>query len=89
MNLKLYQDENIRIETPHSGIFTEVRYVGYETLAVDLYGFQGYIEIRKRNDNIRVFHFPQKFYKKECDFGFWEDAEIVFSYNKNGKDKGE
>ncbi len=88
MHLKIYKDESIRVETPHSDteIFVDVRQVGYQSLAVDFYGFQGYIEIRKKENHVRVFQFPKKSYKKECDFGWWEDAEVIFSYNENGKD---
>jgi hypothetical protein len=59
-----------------------VNSVGYESMAIDLFGSFSYIEIRQKENKIRVFSFQKKSYKKECDFGWWEDAEVVYAMNK-------
>jgi len=83
MNLKLNSKDSLRITGDHKGNnFIDVGSVGYESLAVDLFGHFHYIEIRKKEDKIRVFTFPKKSYKKECDFGWWEDAEVVYALNE-------
>ena len=41
-----------------------------------------YIEIRKKDNQVAMFVFPKKGYKKEIDFGYWEDAEVVYSINE-------
>ena len=84
MDIRLFQKQGVRLKTHHS--FVDVKYIGYESLAIDMH-FQEYIEIRKKEGHLRIFQFPKKSYKKECEFGYWEDAEVVFSYNLNGKDK--
>ena len=88
MDLNLYAKQRVRVKTSH-GPFLDLEHVGYESLAIDMYSFQGYIEIRKKGTHLRIFQFPKKSYKKECDFGYWEDGEVVFSYNEHGKDKDE
>jgi hypothetical protein len=85
MHVEINKSEKIRVET-YSGPFIDVTHVGYESLAVDIYGFLGYVELRKKDKRLRLFQFPEKSYKKDCDFEWWEDAEIVFSYNEKGKD---
>jgi hypothetical protein len=88
MHLKLYQDDSIRCSVDHrENTFTDIRRVGFDSLAIDLYGMCGYVELRLKDGNIRIFQFPRKSYKKECDFGYWSDAEVVYSYNRDGKDK--
>ena len=88
MNLRLQHKESIRIVGDcKENNFIDVSGVGYESLAIDLFGTFQYIEIRKKETQLRVFTFIKKSYKKECDFGWWEDAEVVYSLNLNGKDE--
>ncbi len=86
MELELHQDQKIRVKT-FAGPYIDIRHIGYQSLSVALHGQCGYIEVRKKDREINVFQFPKKAYKKEYDFGWWEDAEVVFSYNEKGKDK--
>jgi hypothetical protein len=86
MDIQLQGKESIRVKT-YSGPFIDIRHIDYESLAVDLYAFQGYIELRQKDRQFRLFQFPKKSYKKDHDFGWWKDAEVIFSYNENGKDK--
>src|SRR3990167_7785937 len=41
-----------------------------------------YIEIRKKSTQIAMFIFPKKSLKNQYDFGWWSDAEIVYSINE-------
>ena len=86
MVMELQNKDKIRIKT-YSGSFMDIFHINPESLAVDLYAFQGYIELRKKDRVFRLFQFPKKSYKKDHDFGWWEDAEVVFSHNENGKDE--
>ncbi len=84
--MQLDSTDKIRIKT-YSGPFIDVRHVAYESLAVDMYRFQGYMEMLKKDGCFRLFQFPKKSRKKDYDFGWWKDAEVVFSYNEQGKDQ--
>jgi len=86
MDLRIRRDDSVRVVGDFDGSnFMDIRSVGYESLAVDFYGHFNYIEIREKEDKVRVFSFPKKSLKKECDFGWWEDAEVVFALNKRIK----
>ena len=83
MDLRIRQDDNLRIYADHKQQnFIDVHQVGYEGMAIDLFTSFQYIEIRKKNTQLRVFTFTKKSMKKECDFGWWDDAEVVFSINE-------
>jgi len=83
MELRIRQNDNIRVIGDHEGgNFIDLYSVGYEALAVDLFSHFQYVEIRKKEDKLRVFAFKKKAHKKECIFGWWEDAEVVFAQNE-------
>ena len=83
MNLKLYHGYKLRIVGDFEDQnFIDIEGVGYESLAIGLFKSFHYIEIREKESMIRVFTFPKKSLKKECDFGWWADAEVVFSRNE-------
>ena len=88
MDIKLSQDDTFRIYADNKGNnFIDVLQFGYDAMAVDMFTNFQYIEIRKKHDIIRVFSFKKKSHKKECDFGWWEDAEVVFSINEQTVNK--
>ena len=83
MQIKLQPDDTFRVVTGYKETnFIDIRSTGFETIAVDLFSLFQYIEIRKLKYNLRVFLFKKKADKKECDFGEWEDAEVVFAQNE-------
>ena len=83
METRIRKDDRLRIVGDFKGNnFIDIRQVGYESIAVDLHASFNYIEIRRKEQQIRVFTFPKKSLKKECDFGWWEDAEVVYSVNE-------
>jgi hypothetical protein len=84
MEIELYADERVRVKT--SKTLIDVQRIGYDSLGINLSSFEAYIEIRKKGGELKVFQFPKRSYKKENEFGYWKDAEVVFSYNRNGKD---
>ena len=88
MRIKLDNKDKIRIVGDNKELnFIDTQVVGYESLAIDLYTSFYYIEIRKKESQIRVFTFPKKSYKKECDFGWWEDAEVIYALNEQTTNK--
>lgn len=89
MDLTIRPKDNIRLISDCSDgkLFTDVRFQEYGVFGIELYEQCGYIEIRKKQRQIKVFQFLRKSHKKEFNFDWWEDAEIVFTYNGNGKDK--
>ena len=83
MDIKIRQDDSLRIHCDHEERnFIDVQKVGYDSMCVDMFPTFHYIEVREKENRVRIFNFPKKSYKKECDFGWWEDAEVVFSINK-------
>ena len=80
METKLESKDNLRISIDNS-IFIDVERFNHEILTTDFYRFHK-IEIRKKADNIRVFTFKDEEHFKEFDFGFWNDAEIIYKSEK-------
>ena len=83
MNIKLRESDRFRLSVDHDNDnFIDINHVGYEALAVDFYLHFQYIEIRRKKDQIRVFSFKKKSHKKECDFGWWKDADVIMAINE-------
>lgn len=83
MRIKLNNGDRFRVVADHKeNNFIDVGVVGYESLAIDLFASFHYIEVRKKDQQVRVFTFPKKSYKKECDFGWWADAEVILAINE-------
>ncbi len=82
MKVRLYNGDDIRVTCDHSEKnFIDIRRQEWEAMSVDAYPSMQYIEIRKKNDQLRIYFFKKKSDKKECLFGWWEDSEVVFSIN--------
>ena len=62
MEIKLQTDDKFRIVADHKeNNFIRVSQFGYEAMAIDLHVAFQYIEIRKKQDQVRVFSFKKKF----------------------------
>ena len=84
MEIKLQAEDRFRVNGGYSDLsnFIDIAKAGYSGISVNLFtGFQ-YIEIRKKDDQLKIFTFPKKSHKKEYDFGHWKDAEVIFSVNE-------
>lgn len=82
MNIKLNYKDQFRISTNQEQNFLDIRGLDHEAgIAVDSYPRFHYIEIREKLSGIRTFYFQTKRHKREYNFGWWEDAEVVFSRN--------
>ena len=84
MEIKLQAEDRFRVDGGYSDLsnFIDIAKAGYSGISVNLFtGFQ-YVEIRKKDDQLKIFTFPKKSHKKEYDFGHWEDAEVIFSMNE-------
>ena len=83
MELRVYQSDSIRVVSDHAKQnFVDIRTMGSEEIIVDTYERFHYIEIRRKEGVQRVFLFKKKSDKKDYDFGFFEDAEVVYSCNE-------
>ncbi len=81
MDIKIRKDERFRVEGGGNN-FIDVNGIGFESLCLDLYVSFQYIEVRRKDNQIRVYTFPKKSYKKSHDFGWWKDAEVIFAVNE-------
>ena len=82
METKLNYCDSFRVRTGREDNFIDVSGADNEScLTIDLFPRFNYIEIREKNGSMRVFSFEKKSHKKEHDFGWWIDAEVVFSSN--------
>lgn len=84
MEVKLQSKDTFRVNGDYSNCcnFIDISKEGFSGIGMCLFTSFQYIEIRKKKDMIKVFTFPKKSHKKEHDFGYWEDAEIVFTLNE-------
>ena len=84
MEIKLQGEDRFRINGGYCDYsnFIDISKAGYSGICTTLFsGFQ-YIEIRKKDDQLRIYTFPKKSHKKDYDFSNWVDAEVVFSLNE-------
>ena len=84
MEIKLQSEDGFRVDGGYANLsnFIDIAKAGYSGISVNLFtGFQ-YVEIRKKDDQLKIFTFPKKSHKKEYDFANWDDAEVVFSMNE-------
>ena len=84
MKIKLNQNDNLTIETgSNDENWVTVASGKWEScLAVGFLKSNQYLEIRKKQELTNCFFFENKRAKKEFDFGWWSDAEIIFSLNE-------
>ncbi len=82
METKFNHCDRMRIRTGYKENFIDISGADNEAcLTVDLYPHFQYIEMRAKKGQMRLFTFDNKRWKKEYDFGWWADAEVVFSRN--------
>lgn len=85
MELKLNSSENIRLITGSNkyGNFIDCSAEYQESaLSVSFLCSQTYMEIRRKANQVKTFYFESKRHKKEFNFGYWEYAEIIFTFNE-------
>lgn len=83
---KLHGTDRFRVSTNQGDNFIDVGGLEWEMgITIDTYPHFHYIEIREKDNQIRMFCFKNKGVKKDLDLGFWSDAKVVFSVNKVGK----
>ena len=90
MEIKLHSPDSLRVEATISGVtgnFIDLSTDGLTNVAIDLYPSFYYIEIRQKDGFLKLFTFPKKSMKKCYDFGYWDDAEVVFSNNTQTHNK--
>ena len=83
-NFRLDQFERIRIFGDwKSDLFIDVSSLTDQiAMGIELYPSMQYIEIRRKHGVFMLFVFREKSDKKHYNFGFWEDAKVIFSSNK-------
>jgi hypothetical protein len=82
MNIKLNSKDRFRVYADYEeNNFIDIAQEEYESMSVNAFTSFQYIEIRKKEGQLRIYFFKKKSHKKECQFGWWEDAEVVFALN--------
>jgi len=83
MNLRLYDKDRIRIDADHDGdMFIDISQDHYEGISIDIYSHFCMGEIRCKRGILKMFIFKGPEYRADYDFGYWADAEIVYSFEK-------
>lgn len=83
MEIKLNAKDNIRVKTNYSdNIFIDVD-SGKEEMFLGVTSLisNQYVEVRKKDNLIKIFYFKKKSHKKYSELGWWDDAEVIFSNN--------
>lgn len=82
MDVKLNDKESVRVRSSSKDLFIDLRGELWGTvLTADIRTSFSYIEIRKKDRDIRVFLFENKTDIEDYDFCIFKDAEILFSCN--------
>ena len=83
MELRLNSEQRVRITTGSSKKnFIDITSGKWEqALSVSFLCSQTYFEVRKKEGQINSFYFESKRHKKDFDFGWWSDAEVLFANN--------
>lgn len=89
MNIKLDYEDSFRIYgDSEKNNFIDISQENFEGIGIGLFPYFHYIEIRKhKNGNLKMFCFKKKSHKKDCDFGSYQDAEVIFSLNETNYNK--
>lgn len=81
MDIKLTPKERCRIHSSFScDNFIDITSENH-IISLEAYPRNHYIEIRKKEGYTRMYFFKKKSYKEGYDFGYWDDAEVVFALN--------
>ena len=84
MELRLNPSDRIRITTGSQRLSKFIDAASEKAeiaLSVSFLCSQTYFEVRKKDGQIKCFFFEKKGHKKYFDFGWWNDAEVVFANN--------
>lgn len=82
MKLDLSSGDRVRVSTnSNRAFFDSESEQGEMCLGVDFYGMH-YLEMREKSGDFRMFVFPNKEYSESFVFGYWANANIVWSYSR-------
>ena len=83
MDIRLYSEQKFRVITGHKGNnFIDIKSgMCEQAIEVSFLVHQQYMEIRKKNGSICTYYFESKRHKRNHNFGWWEDAEVIFANN--------
>jgi hypothetical protein len=82
MNLRLFHNDRVRLTADHKeDLFIDITQDHYEGLSIDIYPWFCIGEVRRRDNILRLFIFKNKTYREGYDFGWWKEAEIIYSFN--------
>ena len=83
MELSLNSNSRVRISTDSGDNWLDVKAGKNEdSLEVSFLVSQQYMEVRSKDGSICSFYFKSKRHKSYHDFGWWDDAEVVFANNQ-------
>lgn len=83
MELRLYSEQKIRIVTGYQkNNYVDIKSGKNEdSICINFLSTNQYMEVRKKDGMIATFYFERKSHKKFHDFGWWQDAEVIFANN--------
>ena len=84
MDLRLQSKERIRVvadDERNNFVDIEGHYWG-EVIKVDIYPAFHYVEIREKNRSYRIFLFKEEVQKEQFDYGYYENAKVIFTIKK-------
>lgn len=86
MDIKLSSREKFRATTNGGKSFIDIR-AGKDEMCLSASVYEmHFLQIRRKQREIKVFSFPSLVYYKEFDFEFWNDAEVIWqNFDKNMK----
>jgi len=82
MEILVRANDKFRLSCDGGNNFIDIHGVNSEMgVLVNGYPRFHYIEIREKEGEIATFYLKKKSIKKDIDFGWWDDAEIIFTKN--------
>lgn len=81
MELSMNSGDSIRLKNYHTGFIDCTSECHEMVLGVSFLKGYIYMEIRQKGGQVKTFYFRKKSHKKDCDLGYWQDAEVIFSFN--------
>lgn len=87
MDIRLRTTESIRvIGDSKQDNFIDIIGINDGAMCQELYPRFVNIEIRIKDNRIRLYTFPTEYSRLDCDFGWWDDAEILFTSSSIERD---
>ena len=79
MDIKISSRDKIRIYSDYEqNNFIDISYAESDGIAIDLFDYKNFIEMRRKENTIRCFVFKDFTYFVDHIDDWWKDAEIIW-----------